>query len=218
MPSVSTRTAAIAFSASLLLILPGGALSKSEAGTHSPVRVHLATAPPSPSRHISISVTGISVSSLQAQLAGASNNAGRRLRWRSLVYRRGVWRGQLAAPALLGIYPVRLRVSPGSPIGFAGVSLRALQPGTADRPGFGTPEGVAHWWVQKERAGATLVALKRWPTPAFDLRDPRLYQLLVLAYSPHGRPALTQRLGIFVTAFRTSLQGRWRLLETTVLP
>jgi hypothetical protein len=213
-----TRTGTVAFSVSLLLVLPTSALSKSQAETHGHVRVLLAPALASPGRYTSIAVTGMAVSSLQAQLEGASDKGGRPLPWRSLVYRGGAWRGWLAAPALLGVYPVRLRVSPGSPVGFAGLSFRVLQAGTASRPAFGTPEEVARWWVRTKRVGAALVALKRWPAPAFDLRDTRLYQLLVLAYSPPGRPALAQRLGIFVTAFRTSLQGRWRLLETSMLP
>ena len=206
-------TAALAAGAAVLVATAGAA----PAATHR-VRVLLAPALASPGRYTSIVVTGIAVSSLQAQLKGASDKVGRQLPWRSLVYRNGAWRGLLAAPTLLGVYPVRLRVSPGAPVRSAGLSVRLLQAGTTSRPGFSTPEQVAHWWVQTERIGATLVTLKRWPAPAFDLRDTRLYQLLVLAYSPPGRPARADRLGIFLTAFRETVTGRWRLLETTVLP
>lgn len=218
MLSVFTRITAVALWVSVSLVVPAGALSRSSVGSLGGARSLLAPAVVLPGHGTSIAVNGVAVSSIQAQLAGASDKAGRRLPWRSLVYRHGAWRGWLAAPALLGVYPVRLRVSPGSPIRSAGLSVRVLQAGTASRPEFRTPEEVAHWWVHTERVGATLVALKRWPKPAFDLRDPHLYQLLVLAYSPPGRRAIADRLGIFLTAFRETATGRWRLLETTVLP
>jgi hypothetical protein len=65
---------------------------------------------------------------------------------------------------------------------------------------------------------ATFIALKRWPRPAFDRRDPRLHQLLVVAYSVAGKPAISDRLGIFITAVREGYHGRWRLLATSVSP
>jgi len=77
---------------------------------------------------------------------------------------------------------------------------------------------VARWWVQNIPGGAKLVALKRWPRPAFDRRDPRLHRLLVLAYSRTGHPAVHDRLGIFVTAGRDGYGGHWRLLEATAVP
>jgi hypothetical protein len=216
--SAFTRIAAVALWVSVSLVVPAGALSRSSVDPLGGARLLLVPAVVLPGHGISIAVNGVAVSSMQAQLVGASDKAGRQLPWQSLVYRDGAWRGRLGAPALLGVYAVRLRVSPGSPVRSAGSSVRVLQAGTASRPKFGTPEEVARWWVHTERVGATLVALKRWPAPAFDLRDTRLYQLLVLAYSPPGHPALADRLGIFLTAFRETATGRWRLLETTVLP
>ena len=61
-------------------------------------------------------------------------------------------------------------------------------------------------------------ALKPWPRPAFDRRDVRLNRLFVVAYSPPGKPAIRDRVGMFVTAFRDGYHGRWRLLEATVQP
>jgi hypothetical protein len=57
--------------------------------------------------------------------------------------------------------------------------------------------------------------LRRWPPPAFDLRDHKLHQMLVVAYRPRGRK---DRLGMFVTAVRETTGKRWRLLEATVAP
>jgi hypothetical protein len=65
---------------------------------------------------------------------------------------------------------------------------------------------------------ARLVALKRWRRPAFDRRDRRLHQLLVVAYSPAGHPRRRDRLGLFITAVRDGFDGRWRLLEATIAP
>jgi hypothetical protein len=61
-------------------------------------------------------------------------------------------------------------------------------------------------------------ALRRWPRPAFDRRVRRLHQLMVIAYSPHAKTKVRDRLGIFVTAVRDGYHGRWRLLEATAVP
>jgi hypothetical protein len=50
---------------------------------------------------------------------------------------------------------------------------------------------------------ATVAALKSWPRPR---------------NSPPEHPAVSDRLGMFVTAFRDGYDGGWRLLEATVLP
>jgi len=164
-----------------------------------------------------IEVAGIDAPTLQVRLDGASVNRGRPLPWASLHRAHGDWRGTLPAPELRGVYPVELRIRPGAPILRAdGWLFRVFDPGTLARPAFRTPEQVARWWVL-HRPGK-LVAMRRWPRPAFDLRDKRLHQLLVLAYSPRGRPAVRDRLGIFITAVRDGYRGDWRLLEATALP
>ena len=96
--------------------------------------------------------------------------------------------------------------------------LRVFARGTQARPSFSSPEGVAGWWVRTLPSPAKLVAVKRWPRPAFDRRDRRQHQLLVIAYSPTGHPAVRDRLGMFVTAVRDRPHGPWRLLEATVAP
>ncbi len=169
-------------------------------------------------RPAAIVVTGIDAPSLQARLAGASTARGRALPWTQLRLANGRWRGTLPAPELRGIYPVELRIRPGAPVLHSRTwLLRVFAPGTLARPSFATPEEVGRWWVRSV-PGRTLVAMKRWPRPTFDRRDTRLHQLLVLAYSPPDRPALRDRLGIFVTAVRDGFDGRWRLLEATVVP
>ena len=96
--------------------------------------------------------------------------------------------------------------------------LRVFAAGTLSRPSFATPEGVAKWWVRTATGHARLMALRRWPRPGFDLRDQRLHQLLVVAYSPVGHPGVDDRLGMFITAVRNGFDGRWRLLEATLQP
>jgi len=167
----------------------------------------------------SVAISGISAPTLQVRLVGASARGGRPLAWTQLRRRHGVWRGRLPAPELRGVYPVELRVRPGAPVvRAAGSFLRVFANGTLARPAFSTPELVAQWWVHMRPGGATLVAMRRWPRPAFDLRDTRLHQLLVLAYSRSGRTAVRDRLGIFITAVRDGYGGSWRLLEATAAP
>lgn len=197
-----------------LLVGPPTASGLPAAAAH--VRLSPATAPPG--RGIEIVVTGAGGRSVQAQLVGATDKEGRQLPWRNLVLRHGVWRGRLVAPALLGIYRVRLRASGGSAIASTSRPLRVLHAGTLRRPTFDTPEQVVVWWLRNARLGASLVAMKRFPPPAFDLRDHRLHQLLVVAYTPRGLHAIKDRLGMFVTAYRDTPSARWRLLEATVFP
>jgi hypothetical protein len=166
-----------------------------------------------------IQVTGMHARTLQVRLVGASANSGLPIPWRSLRLSHGIWQGSLRMPELRGIYPVELRVRPGGRI-FRSDEwlLRVFAKGTFARPSFETPEDVARWWVRRIPGGARLVAMKRWPRPAFDRRDPRLHRLLVLAYSLPGRPGVHDRLGIFVTAVRDGYRGDWRLLEATAVP
>jgi hypothetical protein len=130
----------------------------------------------------------------------------------------GKWLGILPAPALRGVYPVVLRTGAGaSPLKSPESFLRVFANGTSSRPSFENPSEVVRWWVRAV-PHASLVALKAWPRPGFDRRDTRLHRLFVVAYSPPGYPEIQDRLGMFVTAFRNSFNGRWRLLEATVEP
>jgi hypothetical protein len=166
-----------------------------------------------------ITVSGVRAPSLQARAAGASANLGQRLPWTALHLRRGVWRGVLPAPEFRGVYPLELRVRAGAPVlRSEGWLLRVLARGTLTWPSFSTPEAVASWWVTTLPFTANVVAMKRWQPPDYDLRDRRLHQLIVVAYSPVDRPAEIDRLGMFVTAVRDSVRQPWRMLEATVAP
>jgi hypothetical protein len=170
-------------------------------------------------RNATITVTHLNVPSLEVRVVGATRNLGQPLPWTPLRYQSRAWHGLLAAPEFRGIYPLELRIRQGSPVlSSEHWLLRVLARGTQSRPSFSTPEGVARWWVHTLPLHATLVAMKRWPQPVFDLRDHRRHQLLVVAYTLAGHRAVQDRLGIFVTAVRDGLHGPWRLLEATVAP
>jgi hypothetical protein len=68
------------------------------------------------------------------------------------------------------------------------------------------------------RSRSRLVAIRSWPLPAGDRRDPRLHRLFVIAYGPVGDPNPAHRLGIWITAFRNGYAAPWRLLQATVQP
>ena len=167
----------------------------------------------------SITVRGFAGPRLQVRLAGATTPAGHPLGWRPLLLTGTIWRGSLPKPALRGVYQIELRAGAGRPaVRSANWMFRVFALGTLSRPSFATADGVARWWVRAIPEHARLVALKRWRRPAFDRRDRRLHQLLVVAYSPNGRPLVRDRLGMFITAVRDGFNGRWRLLEATVAP
>ena len=167
----------------------------------------------------SVTVHGLAGRRLEVRLAGATTAAGTPFGWRPLRLASNVWRGSLPTPALRGIYPIEVRAGAGRPVArSARWMLRVFAAGTLSRPSFSTPEGVARWWVRTATGHARLRALRRWPRPGFDLRDRRLHQLLVVAYSPVGHPGIDDRLGMFVTAVRNGFDGRWRLLEATLQP
>ena len=167
-----------------------------------------------------VSVTGISVASLEVRLAGATTAKGVLLPWRAMVRAGGgEWQAVLPRPALRGVYEIQLRAGPTSPVlSSQNWLLRVLDPGTLEHPAFATPEAVARWWVRTVPAQMRLVALRRWTRPGFDRRDPRLHQLMVVAYRPAGDKRVSDRLGMFIMAFRNGYGGRWRLLEATVSP
>jgi hypothetical protein len=167
-----------------------------------------------------VTVSGVAGTSLEVRLPGATTVHGTAFGWRPLLRGPGGWHGQLPRPALRGIYPIEIRAGHRSGVlSSRRWLLRVLAPGTLARPAFATPLGVARWWVattpiQRSR----LVAFKKWRLPDTDRRDPRLHRLLVIAYSPVGDRRVRDRLGIWITAFRTTQTGRWRLLEATVKP
>jgi len=167
----------------------------------------------------SVVVRGLASPWAEVRLAGATAPNGSPLGWRPLHPVGVTWRGRLPKPALRGAYPIELRaIAGGRVLRSAKWMFRVFAAGTLSRPSFSTPEGVAKWWVRTATDHARLVALKRWRRPGFDLRDQRLHQLLVVAYSPAGHPSVDDRLGMFVTAVRDGFNGRWRLLEATVQP
>jgi len=165
----------------------------------------------------SIVVSHVRTRSVQVLLKGATDDSGRQLQWRSLRLVDGAWRGTLPAPALRGVYPVVLRIGEARFIESQRWLLRVYEPGTTARPSFEDPVDVVDWWVSTI-PGGTLVAVKEWPRPDFDHRDPDLHRLFVVAYSSTGDPAADDVLGTFVTAVRDGYQGRWRFLEATVEP
>jgi hypothetical protein len=179
------------------------------------------TAPERSQAHAS-PLASVHTRSLQVLLVGATDTPAsqpaKQLPWRSLQLVNDTWVGTLPAPALRGVYPVVLRTRAGAALLTTGrLLLRVFAPGTSSRPSFHSPDDVVRWWVRTVPQ-ARLVALKAWPRPGFDRRDTRLHRLFVVAYSPPGHPQIRHRLGMFVTAFRGGYNGRWRLLEATVLP
>ena len=168
--------------------------------------------------HATLVIEGWRGSHLEVALSGATDASGRPLGWR--VARRGGtrWTAMLPAPARRGIYPLLLRVRAGGPIVRSQAwLLRVFRRRASGEPTFATPQEVVGWWVIAKRH-ATLAALRRWPQPDFDKRDPKLHRLFVVAYNLRGRQGVANRLGMFVTAVRDGFDGRWRLLETTIQP
>jgi len=191
-----------------------GALGSQDPVTH--LDVNISPAVVTRGHGATIVVTGIRASSVEASLVGASQNLGQPLPWTRLRPGPSGWTGTLSAPEFRGVYPVELRIEPGARvIRVQGRHLRVFAPGTLARPAFATPEAVARWWVQTLPASlhAEFTVLKRWPLPVFDHRDPRLHQLLVVAYLTGG-----DSLGMFVTAVREAQNADWRLLEATIRP
>lgn len=165
----------------------------------------------------SVTVTGVVAPTLEVHLIGSSTALGRALPWTKLTRVGDTWRGTLPLPEFRGIYPIELRVARGGQV-FRSDRwlLRVFARGTLARPSFTTPEEVARYWVST--VGGQMQAFRLWPRPAFDRRDRRLHQLMVIAYSIAPKTKARDRLGIFVTAVRDGYHGRWRLLEATAAP
>jgi hypothetical protein len=188
-----------------------------DAGVTSPLRVAVQPAVVNLYDRSTVTVSGLNSRSLQVRLRGATYADGKPLPWHSLALVGGVWRGSLPTPALHGLYPIELRATAGAPLIRPQLFLRVFAPATRARPSFSDPADAARWWVRTV-PHATLVALKAWPRPGFDRRDLRLHRLFVVAYSPPGRPGISDRLGMFLTVVRDGYHGGWRLLEATVEP
>jgi hypothetical protein len=161
-------------------------------------------------------VSGLPARAVQVRLAGGTYPDGTLLKWRSLHLTGGDWHGDLPEPALRGVYPVLLRIGPGSRPVSVNSFLRVFEPGTLTRPTFDDPVDVVRWWVRARHG--RVVAVKPWPRPGFDQRDLRLHRLYVVAYQPSGSSRAQDRLGMFITAFRNGYGARWQLLEATAEP
>jgi hypothetical protein len=156
-------------------------------------------------------VSGLDAASVDVRVVGAK-------RWRPLVLRAGRWSGAVRGPLLRGVYALELR-SHGRVYRSHEWLLRVLGRRTLSRPSFATPEAVAAWWARTvPQRRSRLVAIRPWPLPADDRRDPQLHRLFVIAYGPVGDRNPSHRLGIWITAFRNQYGGSWRLLEATVQP
>jgi hypothetical protein len=167
-----------------------------------------------------VTVSGAEPQLMEVHLAGATSSRGKPLGWTPLVWFGRTFQGLLPHPAIRGIYPLEIRTGSHAPaLRSPNWMLRVLAPGTLRRPSFGTPRAVISWWVRAMLSRPShLVAIRSWPLPHGDLRDPRLHKLFVIAYSPIGDSRIKDRLGIWITAFRDGYTGPWRLLEATVAP
>ena len=184
------------------------------------VRITVSPRTVAPYESAEIEVAGLpGATSVEVRLEGASSVLGTSMPWIALHRRDdGNWLTHLPQPVLPGIYPIKLRTRPALAISLTHVAyLRVYWEGTETRPLFSTPDQVAAWWVRHE-AGGTLVRIRRWPRQAIDRRLASLNRLFVVAYSPPGLPAPSQRHGVWVTAVREGSRGEWRLLEATVTP
>ena len=173
-------------------------------------------------RSNSISVTGLTASSIGVRLLGATDISGRAYewapyKWQRLRLHRSTWRGVLPAPVLFGIYQLQLRLDHGRKFLTSTNWLERVFPyGTEARPAFATPAAVIRDYVAHLPGHTVLVAIRPWPLAAYDHRNPRLNRLFAIAYAPRGRTG--QRRGRFVTTVREGFHGRWRLLATATQP
>lgn len=155
---------------------------------------------------------------LWVRIAGATDSENVPATWAPLHRSGATWTSRLPPPKLRGIYLIQLRTGPTDPIITSQHwLLRVLPIGTLARRSYSDPLAVVRWWVRTATHG-TLDAVKQWQPVTWDHRDPRLQQLFVVAYSPPGKPAINQRLGMFVTAVRNGFNGQWLFLEATITP
>lgn len=171
-----------------------------------------------------VSVSGITAASMVVRLSGATDMRGvayhwAPYRWRRLHLLRGTWHGVLPAPALRGIYQLQFRVpSRKRLLQSAMWLLRVLPRGTLRHPAFATPRAAVRNFVSHLRGHQVLVAIRRFPPPVYDHRDPRLHRIFVIAYAPRGDPRPASRRGLFIEIFRNGFNGHWRLLQACTGP
>jgi hypothetical protein len=164
-------------------------------------------------------VTGDVTGPLTALLVGATHDVGRPWGWIPLRRDGQRWRVTLPAPELRGVYQLELRDHSARKFTQARrLQLRVFASDTAQLPTFTRADGVARWWLRSRAGSARLAAIRLWPAPAFDRRDARLHQLMVIAYDPAAAADPRDRLGMFITAVRDAPGARWRFLEATVQP
>jgi hypothetical protein len=175
-------------------------------------------------RRTLVSVTGTSAGSVSVRLKGATDEHGRAYEytpypWQRLRLRRGVWRGELASPALRGVYQLQVRLRKGAEIVQSRTwLLRIFRPRTLKRPSFRTAVGAINQFVHALPGDQVLVALRRQPQAAFDRRDSRMNQMYAIAYAPRTATGSNSRRGLFITTVRDGFHGRWRLLAASVEP
>jgi hypothetical protein len=212
------RAVYLATTATAVVLAVASVASAGRAASTSMFQVRLQPPVARLGQEATIAVSGSAGHSLEARLSGATDIEGRPPAWRSLRLVGATWLGNLPAPDRLGVYPVELRTgADATPFRPRRSFVRVFARSTLARPAFDNPADVVRWWVAAA-PHASIVALKPWPHPAFDGRDARLHRLFVVAYSPSGHPDVSDRLGMFVTAFRDGYGAPWRLLEATVEP
>jgi hypothetical protein len=207
--------------AAIVLLAATGCGSSHHAASGRSVQIALDPPVATLKQPVSIQVSGIAGSAVEARLAGATDLSGNRLPWTTLTRAGDSWRGTLPAPSLLGIYLVQVRAGQGAGARILGSRrwlLRVFTRGTLSRRSYPIPGQVARAWVAALPGHAVVVAMRRWRRPTFDHRDGRLHQLFVIAYARSGDTAVADRLGMFVTAVRDGFAGRWRLLQAADQP
>ncbi len=172
-----------------------------------------------PNRKAIVIVRGYAhLTRLWVRIAGATDNENVPDTWAPLHHSGAIWTGRLSRSKLPGIYLIQLRAGPADPIiRSQRWLLRVLPIGTLSRRSYSTPLAVVRWWVRTVAQG-TVDAVRRWQPVTWDHRDPLLHQVFVVAYSPPGKPAVGDRLGMFVTAVRNGFTGHWLFLEATIVP
>jgi len=172
---------------------------------------------------VRVSVSGISAAAVSVRPKGANDLRGPAYQWTPFPWRRlrlvrGRWYGALAAPPLLGIYQLQLRVQSRGLLQSPRWLLRVLLPGTLNSSAFSSPRALIRDYVTDLPGKQLLVSDRQRPQAAYDHRDPRLLRLFVIAYAPRSHNTPDTRRGLFISMFRNGYHGRWRLLEATVSP